>query len=124
MADFVQTMKDWRRMCKMFTTDDEDCCANCPMASITKSGCGAIFENDFADVADWAELERRVMDWAAEHPEPKYPTWGEWLMEQGILVPDTTYAEMKYWCAVNHLKLSSQIPADIAEKLGIQPKEE
>lgn len=25
-----------------------------------------------------SEIERVVMRWAAEHPEPQYPTWEEW----------------------------------------------
>ena len=109
MAEFAQIMKDWRRMCKMFS-DEEHECEGCPLEDITEHACGAIFEDEFADVADWAELERRVTKWAKENPEPKYPTWGEYL--------HTLHNEP------SSRELSKLIPADIAEKLGIGPKED
>ena len=51
------------------------------------------------------EFEHRVMEWAEAHPEPVYPTWGAWIKWQ-----------MGY-------DIKDRIPADIAEKLGIEPKE-
>lgn len=71
MADFVQTMKDWRRMCDTYTTEDAArCCQGCPMDG---RGCGAIYENDNADPE---VIVREVQRWAAEHPDPVYPTYG------------------------------------------------
>lgn len=65
------------------------------------------------------EFERRVMDWAKEHPEPQYPTWLELMKREGLAIPCET--------AKTVVGLSSmaydQIPADIAERLGIKPKE-
>ena len=106
MSDFVQTMMDWRRMCIAYTTDDEDCCKDCPLERITEYGCGAIFEDEFTNTVDWAELERRVMKWAEDHPKPIYPTWQECFntFERGIDVDES-------------------IPADVAQKLGLKPKE-
>ena len=49
------------------------------------------------------------MEWAEEHPEPVYPTWGTWLSEKY----DYDLREIMY----------TPILADIAEKLGIEPKE-
>ena len=115
MAEFVQTMKDWRRMCKAYTTDDESCCDGCPLRYIEEHGCGAIFEDDFADVVDWHELERRVVSWAAEHPEPVYPTWREYLMD--LILPNSHSGNFATFL------LEQYIPADIAQKLGLQPKE-
>ena len=63
------------------------------------------------------------MTWAAEHPEPVYPTWGDWLAEQGVLVCDVSYPNKRYWYAINKQKIEQPIPTDIAEKLGIEPKE-
>ena len=65
-----------------------------------------------AFVLNTADIERKVMSWAAEHPEPVYPTWREWLSEQGVLSAGGLWE-----------KAFEPIPADIAEKLGIQPKE-
>jgi hypothetical protein len=59
--------------------------------------------------------EKVIAKWAAENPEPVYPTWVEWLAANKVIVP------IELWDA---FKVSSQpIPADIAEKLGIEPKE-
>lgn len=107
MADFVQTMKDWRRMCKTYTTNDDSCCEGCPVVDYNEHGCGAIFEMD--DSTDWQRYEGAIAAWAAEHPEPVYPTWGEYL--------HTLHNEP------SSRELSQPIPADIAGKLGIEPKE-
>ena len=115
MADFVQTMKDWRRMCKTFTTDDdESCCEGCPIMAleIDEHGCDAIF-SEWADKADWEKVEDVIETWAAEHPEPVYPAWRDWLRSQYPMSGPYTMTDI----------LESPIPADIAEKLGIEPKE-
>lgn len=61
------------------------------------------------------EAEALVMNWAAEHPEPVYPTWIDVLKLYGV-TDETgyTYLESAY----------KPIPDDIAQKLGIEPKEE
>ena len=56
-------------------------------------------------------IERFVMSWAAEHTEPVYPTWYEYLC-------DMYQADWNLTIANNH------IPADVAQKLGIEPKGE
>lgn len=115
MADFVQTMKDWRRMCKTFTTDDdESCCEGCPIMAlaIDEHGCDAIF-SEWADKADWEEVEDVIETWAAEHPEPVYPSWYRWLIMMGAIGSvEDLFSD-----------LQREIPADIAQKLGLQPKE-
>ena len=114
VAEFVQIMKDWRRMCKAYTTDDESCCNGCPALDFQESGCGAIFEME--DSTDWQRYADTIMSWAAEHPEPVYPTWAEWLKIQGIIGIDNSrpYVSQRAY---------DNIPADIAQKLGIEPKE-
>lgn len=106
--DFVQTMKDWRRMCKAYTTDDDSCCDGCPVVDLHEHGCGAIFEME--DGTEWQRYADTIREWAAEHPEPVYPTWAEYLMH---VYQDVSYARI----------LGETIPADIAQKLGIEPKE-
>ena len=63
------------------------------------------------------DAERIIMDWAAGHPEPVYQTWGEWLER---VIPhgngDTALTFAVY-------AMRQPIPADIAEKLGLEPKE-
>ena len=127
MTDFVQTMMDWRRMCKTYTVEGHEC-EGCPLVDIAEYACGAIFEAEFADVVDWAELERRLDKWAAEHPEPVYPTWIDWLYENGLVLKPSGWDmsllgipfELK---CVTTEKAEQEIPADIAQKLGLKPKE-
>ena len=118
MSDFVQTMKDWRRMCREQYKLRGDSCDGCPLEEF---GCPAIYE-DKADT-DYSIVERKVSDWAAEHPEPKYPTWGEWLMQQGVLNAGTMTKNGITWQPVSD-NLFEPIPADLAQKLGVEPKGE
>ena len=67
---------------------------------------------------DRVDGEKRIMSWAAEHPEPVYPTWAEWLETVGVVDvnQDKGFILMKP-------EVKNPIPADIAQKLGIEPKE-
>ena len=69
-------------------------------------------------------FEEAVMSWAAEHPVV-YPTWSEWFIEKGIL-PDGYYHATNDLYLLNILEkaMQTQISADTAQKLGVQPKEE
>lgn len=115
--EFVEVMRQWRRMCDAYTTDDAvSCCKGCPMSG---RGCGSIYENGNAEPDI---IEREVMKWAAEHPEPVYPSWAEWLVDSGVFPQKMSTVTS---IAFNTIRdsLSVEIPADIAQKLGIKPKE-
>ena len=114
MADFVQTMKDWRRMCKAYTTDDDSCCYGCPVVDFHEHGCGAIFEMD--DGTDWERYEGQIREWAAEHPV-EYPYMIDVL--QDVFNMPNGLSPMNIWEWINTIR----IPDDIAQKLGLQPKE-
>jgi len=109
MADFVQTMKDWRRMCQyMEKLHPDDSCCGCPLEGY---GCPAIYEDN--NHVDYDDVEKNVTTWAAEHPVV-YPTWEEWLSDKYNLAYNDDF----------RLAMSREpIPADIAQKLGIEPKE-
>ena len=64
-----------------------------------------------AAINEWMEEQD------AEHPEPVYPTWGEWLIQIGV-------AQIGSGMLGIHPTMAVQpIPADIAQKLGLKPKE-
>ena len=115
MSDFTQTMKDWRRMCKA-----HEHCVGCPLE---KYDIGCLNKEEM----DYDVMERVIDEWAKQHPEPKYPTWGEWLIRQGLVnaipywSPSIPSGNTTITCLSN--KALYPIPADIAEKLGIRPKE-
>lgn len=84
-----------------------------------------------------AEVEtlRAAIDEALDKREPKeqrvdavdavdavYPTWAEWLESKQIITvtPIDKYTKR----VLPAFYMFSRIPADIAEKLGLQPKEE
>ena len=119
MAEFVQTMKDWRRMCKAYTTDDESCCHGCPVVDFHEHGCGAIFEME--DGTDWQRYADAIMAWAAEHQEPVYETWFEYLLRIGV-IPKNAPAGGEYQWIVESIK-HKHISNDIAESLKLHPKE-
>lgn len=129
MAEFVEVMRQARRMC-----NDQMNCEDCPLC-YENNGANCRFALDEKYQAD-AELERVVLDWAAEHPEPVYPSWEEaWkkLFPEMASVrppcvryflPTGEYQDICdrfdgecYKC--NELP----VPAEIAKKLQIRPIE-
>ena len=113
MAEFAEVCSQWRRMCKSFGDDAaksyRPCMEKCPVGS--SPVCGELCE---ATPEDIKKFEAAVMKWAAEHPEPVYPTWAEYLTSIGVYP--------KGW-EMYQTPLKSEIPADIAQKLGLEPKE-
>lgn len=107
VAEFQEVMKQRNRMCKKYWTSRS--CHGCPIAEEVQAyeGCSLI---DF----DPKRYEELVLQWAAEHPEPVYPTWAEYLTSIGVYP--------KGW-EIYQTPLKSGIPADIAQKLGLEPKE-
>ena len=107
MAEFQEVMRQYYRMCNGYI-----CASSCPMKDHETQFCESM--GRIATDMGAEKVERIILDWAAEHPEPVYPTWVEWLRQIGV-VP----SEQKCF----HSWLFDHIPADIAEKLGLQPKE-
>ena len=123
MAEFTEVMRQARRMCESFSDGH---CSECPIGNADVLECGITVTSDM----DCEEVERRVMQWAAEHPEPVYPTWREW---QNSTFPDAhkfikpcEFGRRDQFNCTGKTCIEcmeQQIPADIAEKLGIKPKE-
>ena len=114
VADFVQTMKDWRRMCETIQSENQKTstggwCKGCPIQGycVIDTAIKESTNGEFSIIGD------QIQAWAAKHQEPVYPTWIEWFQQQNIWRKETNNP------AIN---LYNPIPADIAEKLGLQPK--
>lgn len=109
-------------------------CKGCPLQGI------CVIDTSIKDSTDreFNETGSQIQSWAAEHPEPVYPTWGEWLEQQGICFSSITNYSYVNGITIPEVfnyqiegktafmcgdKVNEPIPADIAEKLGIEPKE-
>lgn len=122
MAEFAVVMRQAKRMCDAISGRR---CHECPLWRQETEDCSLYGANDGVDYAD---IERRVMAWAAEHPAQRYPTWSEW---QHSMFPDASekiepcsFASVdKFGCdgLLCEECREQPIPADIAEKLGIMP---
>ena len=123
MTNFAQTMHDWQRMCKYFDEHyHEDCCHICPIQN-----CGAIWEMD--DTTNWKEIEEIINVWAAEHKEPIYPSWREYLKKMGLTTPKNVYFADENGAGIKPEdglteKANQPIPAEIATALGLEPRYE
>ena len=102
MVEFQEVMMQFDRMC-LHNRHNNICPMGCDMRGINPNQC-----QKMAFVRP-AEFERLVMKWAADHPEPVYPTWYEFLTN--------VYPTAWQIIAEKH------IPADMAQKLGLKPKE-
>lgn len=121
MAEFIEVMKQVRRICA-----SEKECKKCLMWNSQ----GAFCRMDVMQYRDDAGTEQIVMDWAAAHPEPVYPNWKEWqektFPNHRIAICQAIFGEE----CPNPADIRSctecrmqPISAAIAEKLGIRPKE-
>lgn len=129
MAEFAEVMRQAHRMCDVY-----DYCNDCPMSS-SNVQCAMACDKDYTD-AVLKEFEQTVMQWAKEHPEAQYPTWREWQNENFPDAP-VRLTPCSFMSEERHEKImgkeceflscadcvNTPIPADIAKKLGIRPKE-
>ena len=123
MAEYQEVIHNWRRMCNAVQDSNmgkmgHGWCDNCPI----KNECWS--NRAVASVAERCMLgvEPIIQKWAAEHPELIYPSWGEWLLEHGVVGAGTETRKGFTYQVVNE-KFFTRIDADTARKLGIEPKE-
>ena len=109
MAEWEEVIHNVKRICER----REGKCGTCRLGYFA---CPNNSRFDMTDEKEFDKFAEEVMQWAKENPEPKYPTWGEWLVEQGVVT------DMKYWYAFNDEMMKRPIRADIAEKLGALPR--
>ena len=101
MAEFRFIMRQRRRMCD--AADRK--CGGCALQGMD---CGISAMSSNPD-----EYEDLILQWAAEHPEPDYPSFMDWLRK---MYPQLE--GMSDFDAIWFL-LETKIPADIAQKLGL-----
>lgn len=132
MAEFQEVMRQKRRMCDSYKT-----CKGCPIFESPDKKRERLlcphFMCAYPDI-----VEKLIMKWAAENPEPKYPTWIEWWNEnfegkgRRMLQPCAFVPPKELGCSIGHDGCMqapykcwhTRIPAHIAEKLGIEPIKE
>lgn len=123
MAEFTGAVKLLCRLCAA----QEDC-EECPIGKTIDYVC------PIGDIVmeDAEKIERVVMDWAKENPEPVYPSWKEaWkslfpgMAEENPPCPRyfISSARLGEFCPGMRCETCYNQPmfADIAEKLGIKP---
>ena len=114
MAEFQEVIQQNKRMCQSIR------CYKCDIYRLCGedlSKCQQFINNNPK------KAEEVIMSWAAEHPEPVYPTFAEWLCSIGVTISDRPFPAPNipvYVFQVN-AKMFEPIPADIAQKLGIEP---
>lgn len=116
---FQEVMRQYDRMCNSYT----DCC-DCPFDNDTMT-CSTFMSTEPE------EFEAIIMEWAEEHPQPRYPTWFEWLGHIGIagsIKEEDSYGysnegKLYFNKPAFTPKAFEPIPDDIAKKLDINPKE-
>ena len=117
MAEFLDVIRQTKRICKSVNGN----CGRCLMGEFS---CPNNARLDSTDEQEFIDFANAVMSWAAKHPEPVYPTFAEWLNSIGVTISDRPFPAPNipvYVFQVN-AKMFDPIPADIAEKLGIEPK--
>ena len=112
MAEYAWVMKQWQRMCGSMQGGIAKC-DNCPLLKV-------ICQYKPDEKADFDEAEKIITVWAAENPELVYPTWVEYLVGIGVIPREI---RLETADALMDTHLLKPIPADIAQKLGIEPKE-
>lgn len=111
---FQEVMKQWNRMCcAMHNCEDCEIYKKCLRQYCLRHVFGLNFDCNAIKA-----IELIVIQWAKDNPEKIYPTWGEWFL-QTCQVPLTSDLKHNDW----ETTLNSHIPVDIAQKLGVKPKE-
>ena len=116
MAEFQDVMRQWQRMCKSMQEKNMSCKEDCLLGN--NLTCGQL---EYASLKEINDAETVIMAWATKHPEPVYPTWWTYMCMIGV-IPDMLGDKTLGEVTIESL-MHAHIPADIAQKLDIEPKE-
>lgn len=128
MAEFTEVMRAAKRMCDSF--GDE--CSECPLKRANTGTHGSLCVSVGGGSAEMYKLiEERVMQWAAAHPDPAYPSWNEWYQKNflGAYRAGKRVCPALFGDGANCYRETDcdkcrdrPISADVAVKLGIRPE--
>lgn len=116
MAEFLEVMKQKKRMCKKYTGGGICQSINydiCPLK------CHDLCSKPITliDIDKIQEGEEIIMRWAAEHQEPVYPSIAKYLEQFGITIRRDGSLEADFF------KANEPMSADTAKLLGISSEE-
>ena len=109
MAEYVEVMKQKKRMC------NSTLCCKCNIFYLSGENIGNCTQFILNNPS---KAEKIIMSWAAEHPEPVYPSFAKYLEQFGINIRRDGTLEADFF------KANEPMGADIAQMLGIEPKED
>lgn len=106
MAEYSEVIKQFKRMCRYTNHSGlpNECPLYCKGHGCNISHCRLLAFED-------KKFQNVVMSWAAEHPEPVYPAWRDWLRDL-YGNPNMTMTDI----------LESPIDPEIARRLNIVPR--
>lgn len=130
MAEFVEVMRQERRLCAMYH------CSRCPLNDFNGYNCMMCPDSTVSDT----KIEEIILQWAKENPEPVYPSWTEaWEQlfptegRNQLFKTAGDYMCPAYFGEKHRNKQCGKITCweckrepmhpEVAEKLGIKPKE-
>ena len=108
MAEYNEVIKEFKRMCRYYSGEKNECPLYCKGHGCNISHCRMLAFDD-------AKFQNVITKWVAEHPKPVYPTWIEYLCNIGVLQRGMQMIE------VGHILAKTRITEDIAKKLGVEP---
>lgn len=109
MAEFSEVMHNIQRRCNLCGQGEKFSC------TIEGSICSRMSGMPYN--ADWSALEKEVMAWAAEHPEPVYPSIAKYLEQFGIMIRRDGSLQAHFF------KAHEPMSAEMAKLLGISSME-
>ena len=118
--EFKEIMEQWARLCKcMGEKHGVHKCNHCKLNPLICK----FTPNKHCEHIE--KTEEFIIEWAKEHPKPKYPTWLRWLVKQKVLMSENCFHFPNLMAAVYQPgeNLFKEIPQEIAEALGIPPEE-
>ena len=107
---FQEVLRQYKRMCCGKACSD--CCFHKFKMSLSHQMACLRFLKEYP-----VEAEALIMNWAAEHPEPVYPSIAKYLERFGIIIRRDGSLEADFF------KANEPMSADAAKLLGIEPKE-